>query len=249
MRRFSLMAIAGLALFAFGATSSAQAVTAPFWSIGGTRLAAGKTHNFDARADPGFILEIPEVGIKIGCSVLQTENGVLLGSAPGQPGKDNEVAVFSSCTTSGNGELCKVNEPIRTAPITSELVEVVKGAQLLEEFTPTTGTRLATLTFKGEKCLDTEAIVTGSVAAEVLSEAGEKIELGQAAKEATSWVLKFPETPISEVLLINTKGEDTVAKLKLIAFGDAAILQGISLTLLVNTKFEPEPATLWSPLP
>lgn len=251
MKRLGVIGLALLATFALSvvAASTAQAVTAPFWSIGGTRLVAGKTHNFDAKAFRTFELIDPFSGAVIKCAAWRTERGVLLGSNPGQPGKDDEIAVFSNCTVTGNGGKCSVVEPIRTTPLTSELVENTAGKQLLEEFKPTSGATVATIGFEGECTVPTTEVL-GSVAAEVLTDnaAEEKIELGQTAKEATSWLIKFPAAPIAEALLVNTKGEHETVKFGLTAFGNLSILAGTALTLLANTKFEPERAN-WSPLP
>lgn len=257
MKRFRILGLALVAVFALGAMAagSAQAVTAPFWSIGGKRLPAGSTHNIDARAlpgGPGFTLVTPAVGVTINCKALQLEKGVLLGSNEGEAGKDNEIAVFSNCKVEGNGTNCKVKEPIRTNPLTSKLVEVVKGKQLLEEFKPTTGSTFVDLIFEAGCTIEGEVAVVGGVAAEVLTDPGkEKIELGQAAKEATSWLVNFPNPGISEVLLVNnTKGTVEVTKLKpLEVFSNPSTLEGTVLTLLANTKFESERSQSWSPLP
>jgi hypothetical protein len=259
VRLITFALLVALALSAT-ATSSAQAVSAPFWSIGGSRLVAGKTHNFDARADAvvGFTLEIPEAGVKVECAELRTEKGVLLGSEPGQPGKDDEIAVFSNCAVTGNGTPCTVAAPIKTNQITSELVESVgngpggHGKQLLEELKPVTpATGFVTLHFEGAGCTITEGIVSGSVAGEVNIDNpnNEPIELGQAPIEATSWMVNFPKKEFTEVLLVNTKGVAETTKVGLVAFGFRATLDGLALTLLANTKFESEPNAKWSPLP
>jgi hypothetical protein len=257
MTRFRLIGVALLAVLALGAVvaSSAQAISpAPYWTINGTRLVAGKTHNVTARAAKPFVLNTPELGIKIECSKLGVEKGVLLGSNEGEPGKDNEIVTFSGCNTTGNGSPCAVNEPIKTNQLISELVESVSGTgggkQLLEEYFPASGSTFVTLTFTGSGCTVAEAAVSGQVAAEPrLDNAAEgKIELGQTPEQATSWNLVFPSTTIKEVWLI-TNGVGKIATLKAFQVdGFASTLTGTALTLLANTKFEPE-YTLWSPLP
>jgi hypothetical protein len=97
-----------IALVALALATTAQAETAPSFTIGGTRLIAGRTHNFDARQLPGaendLELEFAELGVKIDCTGLGSIEGVLLGSNPGNPGKGNEITTFSGCKlTAGNG--------------------------------------------------------------------------------------------------------------------------------------------------
>jgi hypothetical protein len=258
MKRFRTIGLALLAVFALSAiaASAAQAVTAPYFTIGGTRLVAGKTHNFDSRALPGgagFVLNTPNLGIKITCTSLNVTKGVLLGSNAGQPGKDDEVALFTGCTVTGAGTGCVVKEPVETNPLTSELIEIDGTKEPLgEEFKPTTGNVFVILHFVGSECIVPEAEVKGEVAAQDLTDSStpEAIELGQAATEATSWRLTFPATPIAEVLLVNTKGEKETHKLEgFTTDSQSSVLEGTSLQLLANTKFEPERSAKWSPLP
>jgi hypothetical protein len=257
MTRFRTIGLTLVTAFALSAVvaSTAQAVTAPYFTIAGTRLVAGRTHNFDARVLPGeeLVLHVPESETTITCFSLQVEKGVLLGSNAGQPGKDDEVDVFSRCTLAGNGNNCKVLEPITTNPLTSEQVEIDRSQEVLgEEFKATTGKVLATIKFEGAECKVPEANVMGEVAGENRfdSEGFGTIELGTARQEATSWLIYFPGTPITSVLLVNTKGEKTSVTLEPLKFaGIPAQLTGAVLTLLTNTKGEPERTTLWSPLP
>lgn len=257
MKRIRLIGVALLAVLALGAmvASSAQAISpAPYWTVNGTRLVAGKTHNIAARATANFKLNVPETGITITCTILTVEKGVLLGSNEGEPGKDNEIVKFSGCSVSGDGEDCTVLEPISTTQLISKLVESVSGTgggkQLLEEYFPASSSTFATLEF-ASTCTPVAGpvAVSGQVAAEPrLDNAAEgKIELGQTPEQNTSWKLVFPTTSIKEVWLI-TGGVGKIVKLSLKTGGDNSTLTGTALTLLANTKFEPE-YTLWSPLP
>jgi len=256
MKRFRIIGLALLAVFALSAvmSSAAQAETAPFFTINGTRLAAGKTHNIDARAKPGgggFALTVTGTGVSVTCTEFSIEKGVLLGSNAGQPGKDNEIAKFGNCSAAGNGSECKVKQPIKTNPLSSELVESASGTQLLEEFKPTTPPVFVVLEF--EKCTVVNGAVSaeGSAAAEYrLDNVGEgKVELGQTPEEATSWIVKFPATPITSVLLINSSGTRESTTVGLTVATIASTLEGSVLTLLANAKFEPESGVKWSPLP
>jgi hypothetical protein len=265
MKRFRLIGVALLAVFALGAVASvAQAEVAPSFTIGGTRLIAGRTHNFDSRAIKPFILTNALGTIHIECTGLSTREGVLLGSNPESPGKDNEITVFSGCVNAvgSNGENCLLSNEengketittLTTEPLKSEQVENVvsgtKGNQLLEEFFPAKGSVFITLFFRGT-CTVFAAKVSGQVVGEsVLDNSSEgKVELGQAPQERTSWLVRFPEPPITKVWLISN-GIGTIVKTEQTAFGEKSIQLGTALVLLASTKFVPEPNALWSPLP
>jgi len=265
MKRFRMIGVALLAVFALSvmAASGAQAETAPFFSIGGARLAAGRTHNFDARAIKPFKLTSPAATIE--CTGLGTKEGVLLGSEPGSPGKDNEIIVFSGCAlTASNGfPNCHLAASaggaavttIETHPLKSEQVENVEaghvGKKLYEEFFPAKKSEgFIALFFGGTACLVEETVVAGQVVGEDFFDNGTTgaVELGQTPVEAKSWILKFPETPITKVWLISASGGKEV-ETEQTSFGEKSIQTGEALVLLASTKFVPEPNALWSPLP
>jgi Trypsin len=230
-----------------------EAKAGPFWSIGGTRLKVGQTHNITAKAfSASFRLSTPAAGVEIACEKVTVKDGVLLGSESGTEGKNSEVAELSgSCAVTGNGTSCKVTEPIVTEPLLSELVDNVEksgvGKKLLVLFAPISGTKFATLKFTGT-CTVKETKATGNVAAEVLTDPGEEtVELGQSAKQAASWLLKYPETPVTEVWLVSG-GAGKVVNVELTAFGDSSAEIGTVLVSLANSKFETEKIE-WSPLP
>ena len=107
---------------------TAPAVEAPRWSIGGTDLVEGKTHFITAKAY-STSLKLRTGNVTVSCTTLKLKEGSLRGSkSAGSAGKNNEVIVFEGCTVSGTAggkpiEKCKVNEPIETTALTSELVE------------------------------------------------------------------------------------------------------------------------------
>jgi len=259
MKRFRMIGVALLAVFALGAVAaSASAETAPYFTVGGTRLVAGKTHNLAARVYKGnsFTLTNADESVVITCTALKTNGGVLLGSNAGEPGKANQITEFSGCKLeSGNGApTCTLEKTtITTNEIVSEQVENVvnskNGGQLLEEFRPAGKSGFVTIKFAGgAACTVEETIVSGSTVAEVLTDPAEgKIELGQAPTQATSVLLKFPSTPITKVWLISN-GAGKIAKTGQVSFGVESVQTGTSLVLLANTKFEPE-SVLWSGLP
>lgn len=245
--------VAGLALGMIAA-STAQALTAPFWSIGGTRLVAGKTHNITGKVYRSFTLSVPADGVVLSCSKETVERGVLTGSEVGQPGSGTGVLALSGCVLeAGNGAPeCKVAETQKTVPVSAKLVENVEagggGKRLLVLFKPLSGNVFSSVLFEGAACEVEEAKLTGAVVAEVLTDPGEEvIELGQARKEAHSWLERFPSSSIREVWLV-AGGTGKVAKLELSTFGESVALTGTALGSLANAKFEPEEVN-WSPLP
>jgi hypothetical protein len=265
MKRFRLIGVALLAVFALGAVvaSGAQAESAPFFSIGGTRLAAGKTHNIDAKAFASFILTDASGSSKITCTGLGTTGGVLLGSEPGTHGNASQVTVFSGCTLAGNGANChlaptegstETSTTITTNPIKSEEVENVVGThggkQLLEAFSPVSkAAGFVKLNFGGECTLKATVVAGSTVAEVVLDNAGEgKVELGQAPQERTSWKLRFPATPIKEVWLVSG-GVGKKVETGQESFNEESIQTGTALVLLASATYVPEPNALWSPLP
>jgi hypothetical protein len=240
-----------------------EKVATPSWSIGGTRLVAGKTHNIDARAVKAFVLKNAAGTVKIECSGLTAKGAVLLGSKPGNPGKDDEITIFSGCKLEGNGASCHLSETeggattstvITTNPVKSEQVENVEsghvGKRLLEELFPATkASGFVKLDFGGECTLKSTVVAGQMVAEAVLDSASEgAIELGQTPQQRTSWLLRFPSTPITSVWLISG-GVGKEQETEETAFNETAIQTGTALLLLASTKFEPEHSALWSPLP
>ncbi len=247
MKQLKLIATTLLAIIALGAlaATAAQAEEAPFWTVAGSRLKASQTRNITAKAfSANLTFSTPEAGITLTCKKLKLNVGVILGSEKGESGKNNGVIEFNECSVSGNGAACTLPNPIITEPLSSELVENVEskkvGKKLLEEFFPTSGSDIFTIKFVGT-CTSKETKLTGKFAAEALTEAEGVIELGQAAKQAKSWLLKFPSTSVSEVWLIKG-GVGSAVKVGLDAFGDEEFLIGTTLVLL-------EGEGEWSPLP
>jgi hypothetical protein len=238
-----------------------------FWSVGGTRLAAGKTHFISTKifkeGEKGHELkfETPSLGVTVSCTGLSFpfETGVILGSNTEEPGPNNEVAHFTGCTVEGNGTKCGVeNKEITTKPIKSELVENVEGKAagkaLLVEFSPLSGEAFAELKFKeetGGKCTIKTTKVTGSTAAEVLNEKEEAVKIPNTLQEGTSWLTRFPTTGVKEVWLVKA-GVGKVVEVGLTAFGSATREVGTALVLLAKVTgatLESEATTKWSPLP
>ncbi len=253
MERLKSMVAALIAISALGAAlaSTAQAEEAPFWSVPGSRfvvrLAGGKTRFIagkinkegEAKAQ-NFVLSASAGAIKLTCTALKLNEGVLLGSNAGEPGTNGEVIELSKCKIEGNGTKCAVTEPTVTEPLKSELVENSAKTDVLVEFKPSKGTAIATLKFSAEtggKCTITETKLTGSVAGEALDEKEEAVEFPKSPGSAKSWLIRFPEKTIERVWLVKGgKGEET--SLELSAFGTSATPQGTVLVSLANSKHE-----------
>jgi hypothetical protein len=266
--RVRLMLVTLFGVLALGAltAAAAQAVEAPRWSIGGTDLAAGQTHFITAKAYSSTV-KLRTGNVTIACTTVKLKEGSLLGSSAGNAGKNNEVIVFETCTVSGKAggktiEKCKVNEPIETVPVLSELVEsegaepANKKGSLLVLFTPISGTTFTVLKFTtetGGNC-PPETKVTGKVAGQVFTDPntpptlGTLVTLESGATEAHSWLLNFPATQPKKVVKIEGGNVTTVANPGLTAFSEEAAEEGIALILLANAKKETE-ETNWSPLP
>jgi hypothetical protein len=256
MKRFRLIGVALLAVFALGAVaaSAAWAEEAPYWTVGGTRLEAGQTHFITAKEVKPFLLS--GGGVEVECTETSIlPHGVLLGSEPGEPGTNDEIVTFKACEVKGNGsgsECKKVTEPINTTNLKSELVEDKTKTKLLVLFQPASGALLAELTFpKGCKFESTK--VTGSVNAEVINEkTGNPVELPNTKEQAVSWELKFPKVqPVFIWLIKGGVGKEVETK-ALEAFSAAATLSGTALVLLAELNSKNELVSTgqeWSPLP
>jgi hypothetical protein len=268
MKRVDKIGLALLTVFAIGvvAASSAQAETAPFFTVTGTRLVAGKTHNIQSKATASFVLTDESGSSKITCTGLSITGGVMLGSNAGTSGSASKITDFTGCTLEGNapkGEVChlapsegssETSTTITTNEIRSEQVENLAagtkgGTELLAEFYPASkGAGFVKINFGGE-CTLKSTIASGSVVAKsVLDASGEgQVELGQTPQERTSWKLNFPATPIKHVWLVSG-GVGKAVMTGLEAFNEGALQTGTGLVSLANTKFEAT-SELWSPLP
>ncbi len=219
--------------------------SAPFWSIGGARLESGKTHNIVAKAakEEGVKLEAKALGASIKCTKVEAKSGSLSGSSEGEPGTAKTTMALSSCTTTGNGEGCKVKEPLESKALKAEQVTNSTAKKLETLFSPETGETLMTLGFEGAKCTLKETTATGQWVAEDVTDPGEEaIEIESASKEATSWNLRFPTTAVTEVTKYKAGKEEKAKVKELRTFGFASVFSGV---VLVSLTEEPK----WSPLP
>jgi hypothetical protein len=223
--------------------SVAVAEEAPYWSIEGTRLAAGKTAEITFKATTNQ--EFEAAGIKVTCEAVAVEKGaVLLGSEPGEPGKNNETFRYTLCSVTGNGSPCAVeNGELVSRPLTSELGYASNKKSLVVEFTPASGKKLAVWKFVGSGCKETETGLEGQLVAGVFTDAATPVllELPNAVASAPSFLLKFVAAPKSKIFLIKGGTGTEVETAEIKAFGHEAIALGTLLVALVSGKS-------WSPL-
>jgi hypothetical protein len=225
-----------IALSTVGATA-AQAEEAPYWSIEGTRLAAGKTAEVTAKAvtNKTFIAGT----VTVTCSKGELEKGaVLVGSEPGEPGKSEGVVKLSGCTVTGNGEPCEVpNGEIVTHPLVGELVYASNKKSLVGVASPTTGKKIATLKFSGRGCKETEVAAEGSIVGGILTDPGEVLlELPNTVAQAKSFLGKTIVASRTKIWLIKGGAGSEVETAELKAFGHEATLAGTDLASLVSGK-------------
>jgi hypothetical protein len=246
--RHLLLALVAMLAFGVVGASAAQAAEGPFWSVEGTRLAAGSTEELAGKAVTNQVLSAG--GKVVTCEAVEPEAGSkIIGEAAGESGKAEGKLRYSKCTVAGNGTGCKVvKEEVVTNALKGELVEdAATKKKLLADFLPASGNTFAELKFEGSGCTFKTTKVTGiDVLAEVLTDPGnETIELGGPARgSAKSWYLEI-EKPQPTAFWLTEKSEGKEVKIateeKLEAFGVAATLEGKALVSLKNEKE-------WSPL-
>jgi hypothetical protein len=258
MRRFKLLSVVMLVVFAFSAivAGAAQAEEAPYWSIEGTRLVAGKTAEITAKAVGSQTLTVGPMTVT--CTGLELAKGsVLLGSNAGEPGKSDETIQYSGCAQSGNGSPCvpilKVGGEegkITTEPLTNELAYAENKKSLVVEFDPLKGKKLAVIHFAGSGCTVTELALAGLAVAgaftDVNGSAGVLLELPNAVAQAKSFVLKLNGLSSTTIWLITGGTGKSFTTEELTFDGSAAKPAGEALILLATNGVSNE--KLWSPL-
>jgi hypothetical protein len=249
MRCFRVFGVVGLVVLVFGVVGVAVAVAeeAPYWSIEGTRLAAGKTAEITGKAFGGGTQALTAGTVTVTCTGGKVSKGtVLVGSEPGEPGRGEGRIELSGCTITGNGTKCTVtNGEIKTEPLTGELAYAENKKSLVVEFTPRTGHVLAEPKFTAETggtCTHGSTKITGLVVAGVFtdpeanSETGEPVllELGTTVKPSTSFVLKTIAKNKVKIWLIKGGSGVSFETEELDAFGGEAILQAAVLVSLAS---------------
>jgi hypothetical protein len=257
MRRLSLIGMAVLGMFAFGGVvavvSRAEGTEgAPYWSIEGTRVAAGKTFEITAKSESAQQM-LSAATDTVECATLKLKPGaVLLGSNGNEPGRGAGTIQYGKCKVTGNGTGCLVeNESAETEPLMIELAYAENKKSLIIEWDPVKGRILATLHFKAEaggSCTVATTKVTGLVVAKVLTDAPNPVllELPNHVTQTAGWIAESPSTPIRHIWLI-TAGTGTLFETEeLNAFGVTSVYTGAGLVSLTvhGTSLTSE----WGPL-
>jgi hypothetical protein len=237
MNRIRTIGVVLLALFAFSAVvaTAAQAEEqGPYWSIEGTRLAAGKTFEVAAKQIGAQTLSAkPDA---VACSSLSWAPGsVLLGSNGSEPGKADATITYKGCTVTGNGEECEIeNGEVKTVPLSAEPAYSSNKKSVVLEFKPTTGKTLATIKFTGTCTISPSTTVAGEVVAGVLTDAEPPVllELGTTPPQATSFLLKLTNKAKEKIFLVKGGTGTEVETEEVTAFGHSGSLGGISLISL-----------------
>src|SRR5580700_4732890 len=197
---FRTMVVALLAALALSAAvaSAAQAETAPYFKVGGARLAAGESKEVTGGHVISLYFGSGAQAMK--CSVAFDPGAKISGSAEQEHGRIEIVLELSSCTE-GN-QHCQIEGIVKSKPLRAELVSAAKGGGDLEAWLrPTTGTEFMRLKFKEGCGYGKEQIVEGSVVAEIYS-GGNPVEGGKEPAEAKTVELVFPHEAIGEVWLV-----------------------------------------------
>jgi len=250
MTRLKTIGLALLALFVFSAiaATAAQAEEAPYWSIEGTRLAAGKTFEILGKSTEKQTLTAG--ADKVECEKVEFKSGtVLLGSNAGEPGKSDEGLHYTKCKVAGNGTPCEVtNEEVNSEPLQNELAYAQNKTSLVIEVFPIKGKILAELKFTGSGCSVKSTKVTGVAVAGIFTDATPPVllELPTPVAQAESFLLKIVPASHSHIWLIKAGVGTEVETEEVDGFGAEATLAGTILVLLGvhGTSL----TTKWSPL-
>jgi hypothetical protein len=243
MKQIKLALLALTAIFAvsaFGA-SAAQAAQGPYYKVGGARLLEGESKEVKAKAAEPYVLKAGTISIE--CKKQGLKAGAkILGSTGKEPGKSAEFVEFSECTVTGNGAGCKVEEPIVTKEVESDLgyETAARTGKIYVWFDPSEDfAEFVKLNFPTASCEVKATSVTGSICGEAWTggAAGNAITVGAEPAEAKVGEVKFPAVAIKKCFVEETVGGVTTVtdeKPALKAFGVAATLQGRSEQTLVG---------------
>jgi hypothetical protein len=219
--RLTLTLLAVLMLSTMITATAAQAeITTPLkWKVEGTELRGSETREatgtrWSANPSSPEPLVMEADGIKIECEEGKPGRSAFITNEGGQATSVSSPE-FAKCKVVGNGEPCKVEEPIKSKPIRSEAVlsdnEPGQGKKVLVESEPLAGTEaeMAELKFEGTNCKFANTIIgkglgIESVYTDPLATGGTKpepIELGvNATTESSSFLVKDPDEPKSVYL-------------------------------------------------
>jgi hypothetical protein len=243
--RAALLAVLAVSALAASAAQAAE-LEAPWYGVEVAelefaRLGEGENREIKSSGTKTYELKTGKK-ITVTCTSEKAKGGgKLIGSKSGEPGTGEQVDEYSGCSVTGNGEACKVTEPIVTKTLKTELVFDLESQKLLTLLTPKEGTELASLSFSGT-CTTKTTQLTGSVAAETLNEKGVAITTENDAGGELKEFLNFPTTGITHVVKVKAKKSEAPTEVGLKAFGEAATLVGRSeVSLASGKKFGGQP--------
>lgn len=202
----ALLALVVLALGAMTAASTAQAEPKSLvWKVNGKILGANETREATGKNIGNTTFESSKIVVT--CEEGRAARGSFIANEGGATGQaiSEGTAEASKCSVKGNGEGCKVVEPVRSKEARSVVAlndtEPGIGNDLLALSDPRKGSEWAELKFEGATCKFLNTQVTGlSVGSSwtdpAVSGEEKQIELG-ALPEATSFLGKNPVEPKS----------------------------------------------------
>jgi hypothetical protein len=252
--------LAGLALLVSSSLSVIVVTTAnaegtegaPYWSIEGSRLAAGKTQEVIGKAVSNKVLTATTGQVIVCTSGKLKPGAVLIGSNGNEPGRAEGVVELRGCTVTGNGTKCTVEGGgINTEPLTGELAYAENKKSLVGVSAPKKGKVFATIHFTpetGGSCTVASTKVTGEVVGKGLTDESTPVllELPNHVAPAASWLGEAPTTAIRHLWVVTAGTGKAVETEEINAFGAEAVLTGKDLALLATNGVSN--GKLWSPL-
>jgi hypothetical protein len=189
--------LAVLALGAVTASAAQAAVEGPFYKIGGTRLAEGKSQEVKAKAAGEIRFGGPGVGPQVACSKVAFVTGAkLIGSTGANSATGEATLEMSGCqTTYGSG--CKVGEngAFKSEPLKLELayLEKTRTGRIAVALEHKKGKAFAEIKLTGGCENLTNYQLVGGISTEYIEVAGKLDEVGKEPAAAKTMKLQFDQ--------------------------------------------------------
>jgi hypothetical protein len=222
--------LAVLALSAV-AVSAAQAATAegPFYKITGARLASGKSQEVKAKMYSGnpFSFEIPNSGVKVGCTSAKFASGAkLLGSTGANAAGGEATIELSGCNTGGSS--CELtSSTIKTEPLTIKMAYLneARTGDMLMTFEPPKGI-IGEVTFREGNCVVPGEWALGGHLVGKVEVAGKLVEVGKEPAAAKVLRITFPGLTEINTAWFEKNGALEKKKVELVVNGSAPPYNG-----------------------
>lgn len=198
-----LVALLMSAVFASVAKAESEPTRALVWQVEGHILQENETKELVAKATTRWVVEGEKV--KVACAEAKLGKGAFIANEKGNSGQGvaESTTEYSKCSVEGNGESCKVVEPISTKPLILEWVlgdSRPEDPPIRAEFRPRPGKEIAELKFEG-LCKFKSTALTESELGSLRTDPGEQeVELGALPAETTSYDVNLPEEESSVLL-------------------------------------------------